>query len=104
MPTGAELSEKAVRAVVSGRVQQVGYRQACRQMARSLGLAGWVRNLPDGRVEAMAQGDAAAVDALVDWLWQGPASARVTGVESDTVAPDATLRDFHIHADPVKRP
>ncbi len=47
---------KAVHAFVSGQVQQVGYRQGCRQMARSLGLVGWVKNVADGRVEIFAQG------------------------------------------------
>ena len=93
---------KAVHAFVSGRVQQVGYRQACRQVARSLGLVGWVRNVADGRVEVFAQGDADGVDRVVAWLWAGSAMALVTGVESDVVASDMTLRDFFIHANPMK--
>ncbi len=93
---------KAVHAFVSGRVQQVGYRQACRQVARSLGLVGWVRNVADTRVEVFVQGDADGVDRVVAWLWAGPAMAVVTGVESDVVASDMTLRDFFIHANPMK--
>ena len=96
------MSAKALHAYVSGRVQQVGYRQSCRQMARSLGLVGWVRNTGDGRVELFAQGGADNVDRLVAWLWGGPALALVTGVESDVVAPDNTLRDFFIHPNPMK--
>ena len=96
------MSQKTVRAVVSGRVQQVGFRQSCRQMARSLGLVGWVQNLADGRVEVLAQGDAEQLDQLVSWLWTGPAGAWVTGVESEPVSGDQTLRDFFIHADPSK--
>ncbi len=96
------MTQKTVRAVVSGRVQQVGFRQSCRQMARSLGLVGWVQNLRDGRVEVLAQGGSDAVDQLVSWLWTGPAGAFVTGVESDSVSGDQTLRDFFIHADPTK--
>jgi acylphosphatase len=96
------LSQKAAHAFVSGRVQQVGYRQACRQLARSLGLVGWVRNVGDGRVEVFAQGETTGVDRLVDWLWSGPSLARVTGVESDAVAPDHTLRDFFIHPNPMR--
>ncbi len=49
-----------------------------------------------------AQGDADAIDTLVAWLWSGPSAARVTGVESDSVAFDTTLRDFFIHPDPAK--
>jgi acylphosphatase len=93
---------KAVHAHVNGRVQQVGYRQSCRQMARALGLVGWVRNTADGRVEVFAQGGAEEVDRLVGWLWAGPSMALVTGVESDVVAPDQSLRDFFIHPDPMK--
>lgn len=91
---------KAIQAHVSGQVQGVNYRQACRQTARSLGLFGWVRNLADGRVEVWAQGDPDACDKLVEWLWAGPPAASVTGVETDTVSPDRTLRDFFIQPGP----
>lgn len=87
---------KAVHITVSGHVQGVGYRQGCRSTARKLGLVGWVRNLPDGRVEAFAQGASDDVDRLLDWLWAGPSGARVVGVESDVVAVDVTLTDFFI--------
>jgi len=96
------MTTKAVHAMVAGQVQQVGYRQACRQVARARGLVGWVRNLLDGRVEVFAQGEADSVDHLISWLWGGPALAVVTGVESDVVAPDNTLRDFFIHPNPMK--
>jgi acylphosphatase len=96
------MTERAVRAHVVGQVQQVGYRQSCRQVARSLGLVGWVRNLVDGGVEVFAQGEADNVDRLITWLWSGPAMAVVVGVESEIVAPDTTLRDFFIHPNPVK--
>jgi acylphosphatase len=49
-----------------------------------------------------AQGDSDSLDKLVDWLWSGPGPARVTGVESETVALDITLRDFFIHPNPSK--
>lgn len=91
---------KAVHVLVTGQVQGVGYRQGCRSLARSFGLVGWVRNLTDGRVELFAQGDAAGVDRLVDWLWAGPSAATVTGVESDVVAIDNTLTDFFIQPSP----
>lgn len=85
---------KAAHALVSGDVQGVFFRQSTRRKARALGLDGWVRNLPDGRVEVWLQGDEAAVNEMVDWLWVGPPAATVTGVESDTVAPEANLQDF----------
>jgi acylphosphatase len=84
----------AVHAYVEGRVQGVFFRQQCRQEARRLGLIGWVRNLPDGRVEVWAQGGHEPVERLVEWLWAGPPHATVTGVESDLVEPDPTLQDF----------
>lgn len=94
--------KKAIRAYVSGRVQQVGFRQTCRSKARSLDLVGWVRNLADGRVEVVAQGESEHVDELIDWAWSGPAAARVSGVESDSVAVDETLSDFFIQPNPMK--
>lgn len=85
---------KAVHAHVSGFVQGVFYRQSTRQAATALGLIGWVRNLADRRVEVWAQGDPDAVERLVDWLWEGPPRAKVTGVESHDVEPDDSLQDF----------
>ena len=85
---------KAVHAYVSGEVQGVFFRQTTKRRARAEGLDGWVRNLPDGRVEVWLQGDEEAVNEMVDWLWIGPSAASVTGVESDTVEPDQNLQDF----------
>jgi acylphosphatase len=93
---------KAVHVFVSGYVQGVGYRQSCRQMARALDLVGWVRNLSDGRVEIFAQGPDEGVNEILDWIWAGPATAQVVGVESDVVAPDATLTDFFIQSNPMR--
>jgi acylphosphatase len=67
--------------VVSGRVQGVFYRQSTVDEARRRGLTGWVRNLPDGRVEAEAEGERREVEALVAWCRTGPPAARVEGVE-----------------------
>lgn len=94
---------KAVHVNVSGHVQGVGYRQGCRSTARTLDLVGWVRNLPDGRVELFAQGPSEGVDRLLDWLWAGPPGANVLGVESDVVAADVTLTDFFIQPGPAPR-
>lgn len=68
--------------VVSGRVQGVGYRAACAERARQLGLTGWVRNRLDGSVEALAQGAEASLDALRDWMRSGPPGARVDACEA----------------------
>ncbi len=72
---------KCERFRVSGRVQGVGFRAAACSQARRLGLAGWVRNLADGRVELLAQGEAARLDSLFAWLQRGPPAAGVTGIE-----------------------
>ena len=93
---------KAVHALVSGRVQMVGYRQTCRSVARSLHLVGWVRNLVDGRVEMWVQGEADLVDQLIDWAWAGPAGSDVTGLESETVPLDQTLTDFFIQPSGIR--
>lgn len=77
---------RAVRYIVSGRVQGVFFRASTRDQARSLGLHGWVRNLPDGRVEVVASGDDAALSSLAAWLWQGPPSARVDAVAVEECA------------------
>jgi acylphosphatase len=68
------------RVLVSGRVQGVGFRVACAREAAAAGLAGRVRNLPDGRVEAVFEGPAPAVEALVAWCRRGPRSADVCDV------------------------
>ena len=75
------MSERCVRAVVSGRVQGVWFRESTRQCAEDLGLRGYVRNLPDGRVEAVLAGEGAAVAAALDFLREGPPLARVERVE-----------------------
>lgn len=66
--------------LISGVVQGVSYRYSMGEQARAARLHGWVRNLRDGRVEAIVQGPAAAVDALVAWCRRGPPGARVDEV------------------------
>jgi acylphosphatase len=66
---------------VSGRVQGVFYRASARQKATELGVSGYAANLADGRVEVLAVGDVRAVESLIDWLWTGPPSARVSTVD-----------------------
>lgn len=69
------------RVVVSGRVQGVFFRETCRGLALSAGVAGWVRNLPGGEVEAWFEGAADAVERLVEWCRTGPPHALVTSVD-----------------------
>jgi acylphosphatase len=66
---------------VNGYVQGVFFRHTAAQKARGLGLTGWVRNLPDGRVEVVAEGERDVVEGLVDWCHRGPPHATVEGVE-----------------------
>jgi acylphosphatase len=72
-----------VHLLVSGLVQGVAFRASTVDEARRLGLAGWVRNLPDGRVEAEAEGQRDRLEALVRWCHRGPPAARVDRVEAD---------------------
>ena len=67
--------------IVSGRVQAVWFRESCRQRAAAEGVAGWVRNNPDGTVEAVVEGDGSAVERMVAWMGDGPPMALVTRVE-----------------------
>ena len=71
---------KTLHLQITGRVQGVWYRESMRLEAERLGVTGWVRNRPDGSVEAVAQGAPAAVDALVEWAHVGPPQARVERV------------------------
>jgi acylphosphatase len=73
---------RAVRVLVSGRVQGVCFRQATAETARAAGATGWVRNLPDGRVEAWLQGPEPAVEGVLRWIrGGGPPAAQVDEVE-----------------------
>jgi acylphosphatase len=76
----------AKRAVVRGIVQGVAFRWYAKERARELGLVGWIRNLPDGRVEACFEGSKEAVDSFVEWLQHGPPAARVDGVDLEEEA------------------
>ncbi|MBS7663326.1 acylphosphatase [Pseudomonas lalucatii] len=75
------MAQICVHGYVSGRVQGVWFRQSTVEQAERLGLQGWVRNLEDGRVEVLAEGDEPAVRALTAWLEHGPSGAQVTAVD-----------------------
>jgi acylphosphatase len=85
----------AKRFLVFGRVQGVGFRYFVVRQAEALGLSGWVRNLPDGNVEALAAGEEGAIEAFEGRLWSGPPRAQVSEVVgSDTEA--AHWRGFRV--------
>ena len=79
---------QTVHVVVTGRVQGVGFRDSLRAQALRSGVRGWVRNRRDGSLEALFQGDAAAVEALLAWTRRGPPAARVDDVEVRPVTGD----------------
>jgi acylphosphatase len=88
-----------VRLRITGRVQGVGYRAWCVDIARELGLSGWVRNRQDGSVEVLAHGPADAVEALVRAAQDGPPAARVVAVHREPAA-EPPPPGFHQSATP----
>jgi acylphosphatase len=82
--------------IVTGVVQGVYYRAATRQEARSLGINGWVKNRPDGTVEAVFEGEMKKVEQLIDWCRQGPPHAHVNGVHVEWEDSIGEYRDFRI--------
>jgi acylphosphatase len=85
-----------LRLHITGRVQGVWYRGATEAEARKLGVDGWVRNLPDGSVEALIEGEPAAVATLVAWCRTGPPGARVSDVATHPEPAGADLAGFRI--------
>ena len=81
------MGSKRVHVFVSGEVQGVFFRSESASRAQELGLGGFVRNLPDGRVEAVFEGDPAAVDSMIEWCHTGPRWAQVKDVEAIEEAP-----------------
>lgn len=74
------MAASRVHLLISGRVQGVAFRHSTKDEADRLGLVGWVRNLDDGRVEALGEGPRETLEQFVAWCHRGPRSARVTGV------------------------
>jgi len=79
---------KAVRLLIAGRVQGVYYRKSAQAEASKLGVNGWVRNLPDGQVEAWAEGEEEVVASFVAWCHEGSATSRVDQVQTASVEPE----------------
>ena len=78
---------RRVRVVIRGRVQGVFYRTTCAAEARRRSVAGWVRNLPDGTVEAVFEGASTQVEGLIEWCRSGPPGARVDSVHTSDEEP-----------------
>jgi acylphosphatase len=85
------------RCLVSGKVQGVFYRASTAERARALGVTGYAKNLPDGRVEVLACGEEAQVKELIDWLRQGPPAAKVQHVDVEDTDAGQAPRDFSTH-------
>ena len=81
---------------VSGQVQGVFFRDSTRQKAEELGLLGWVKNLPDGRVEAVFEGPSDSVREMVRWCGEGPQQASVENVDTDFEGPGEDLQGFEV--------
>lgn len=96
MNTNEKPPLEAIHGEVRGRVQGVGFRYTIERTARQLGLAGWVRNLPDGAVEVWAQGRPSAVHRLEAVLARGPSGAVVESLSIEHVEPNPTLAAFRV--------
>jgi len=91
------MSEKVrVALKIYGRVQGVFFRSTMRDVARELGLTGWVRNVPDGTVEAVIEGDRTAVERMIAWAHEGPPLAKVEKVDVTWEPYRGEFRDFRV--------
>ncbi|MFA5867559.1 MAG: acylphosphatase [Actinomycetota bacterium] len=88
------MPESRAHIFVSGHVQGVFFRAAAAETADGLDLCGWVRNLSDGRVEIVAEGNKEAARRLIDWCYEGPPAAQVAGVEIQWETPTGEFTTF----------
>jgi acylphosphatase len=89
-------SRERAHVYVSGQVQGVFFRESARERAERLGLAGWVKNLPDGRVEALFEGEPEKVREMIRWCEEGPPHATVEEVDAEFEAREEDLRGFEV--------
>ena len=76
------MNKKRIRLIIEGRVQGVWFRDSTRRKAEELGVAGWVKNRRDGKVEVLAEGSEERVNKLTEWCYQGPPHAKVINIEA----------------------
>jgi len=88
--------DKAVHLLISGRVQGVFYRYTAQKVASRLGIRGWIKNLPNGKVEVIAIGTPSAVDTFTAWCQEGPPGAQVSDVEVTPLPSPPELEGFSI--------
>ncbi|MDK1020639.1 MAG: acylphosphatase [Candidatus Hydrogenedentes bacterium] len=87
---------QALHVCISGLVQGVGFRYAMYRHAGSLGLMGWVRNTPDGRVEALVEGEREVLERMLEWCRRGPVLSRVDKVDSTWTQATKSFEGFEI--------
>ena len=87
---------KRVHLIISGRVQGVFYRYSTKQKAEQLGIKGWVRNLSNGNVEALLEGDEKNINEMISWCKKGPEHSDVTNIELISEKPINEFEDFKI--------
>lgn len=85
-----------VHLIIRGRVQGVWFRESTRKEAERLGIVGWVRNLPEGSVEAVAEGEPEVLQEFVRWCHKGPPAAQVTAVEEREATASGEFVDFRV--------
>lgn len=90
------MADRRVRIFVTGKVQGVFFRQALKVMAKKNDILGWVRNLKDGRVEAVLEGNEDGLDRIIEWAHGGPANARVEDVEIRNEEPLGEFTTFDV--------
>ena len=90
------MSQKCVHVFVTGRVQGVFLRQATKVIAIKNNVTGWVRNLDDGRVEILIEGDDKCVDAVTEWCNCGPANSRVDNIEANDEEHSGKFESFEV--------
>lgn len=95
MPDSSSLQQIRAYVLISGRVQGVGYRMSTVDLATDLGLSGWVRNLADGRVEAVFEGSRDVVEEMIHWCQQGPPGAVVKDVAVEYEQPQG-IQGFQV--------
>jgi len=88
--------KKTYKVRISGRVQGVGFRYSTRQQAAKHGVVGYVRNMPDGTVEVVCQGEQKKLDRVLTWLRSGPPGAHVTNIETEEVKTKTSFPRFAI--------
>jgi len=89
-------NKNQIHLFITGQVQGVFFRSQAKQKARSLGITGWIKNLPNGQIEAVAQGDQNKIKQFIDWCEQGPQLAQVEKVEIKTEQYQSEYQDFEV--------